>query len=402
MANSPVITQQKDKTQLSPTSKNTPKAKQNLEQVLLTQKQLDEIKKNLNKMIDSMAFNPSLFSRAARYWGELPLWQKIVAGIVLVVPVFVIGFVAQVAVLLAISIFTLVAYTSGSLLLDNHHSSNIHSTDNLKNGISGLADALGVIILTLDNLREQLSGEIEKFQKENKQLSENISNLSDEIAGLIEQREQLEATANALRSTQSQLEHTSETLKLSVEEQIRLQKETQAELDKVTLLSKKNQEELSQKITDLGTLNEKMSGQVDEGNKFITALQACLESFSDARLEDQKQKDAFKEKIKDFLNDREKSLLAITNHMGKTAIELAQVKTELEKTKDQLNRNNKRYEELLGQQSTQIQQLSQIMPTSSQLTEASNGLALKALGVFSFQGGQGINVPAPGESPQLN
>lgn len=380
---SDITTKQKDSLQSSPTIKKSHKNKEHLDQVLLTQKELDQIKTNLNKMIDAMAFNPSLFSRAARYWGELPLWQKIIAGGILIVPLFTIAILVQVAVLFAISIFTLITYTAGSILLDNHHRNNINSTENLKTGIAGLADALGKVILSLDALREQLGVQIEQFQQENQQLSENVSNLNDEIQSLNEQSELLKSTEKALRATQIDLEQTAGTLKISLEEQTQLQTRTQAELDQVKLGFEKNQKDLAEKISEFGAVKTQMSSEIEKGRLVVETLKGALESLSKTLLQDKKQQQAFKEKLDVFLSNEEASFHLIAERIGKAERQLVLVTAELTQTKDQLDANVKRYEQLLNREEQHIIRFEKIEPSPTQKPKASKGQALTEVGIFA-------------------
>ncbi|OCH98308.1 hypothetical protein A8135_12185 [Legionella jamestowniensis] len=103
-----------------------------LAKIAITQEQLTQIKQSLGAIIDTMQQNDSLFSRAATFWGNLPLWQKILGGIVLTVPTLAAGIAAHIGILLAISGVTVVAYTASGIVLDDHHSCNKNIADRLK------------------------------------------------------------------------------------------------------------------------------------------------------------------------------------------------------------------------------------------------------------------------------
>ena len=86
---------------------------------------------------------------------------------VLTVPLLLIGLLANLAALITLSIVTVIVYTASSILLDNHQSQNTDNIENLNAGISSLVDLLDTVISTLELLREQLTIEIDAFQKEN-------------------------------------------------------------------------------------------------------------------------------------------------------------------------------------------------------------------------------------------
>jgi hypothetical protein len=384
MANSPVTASatQNAPVEPVPTSIEPPKVMTNLEQVHCTKAELDKIKINLHKMIDAMAFNPSLLSRAAKYWGEFPLWQKIVAGVVLIAPLLVLGILTQIPVILAISIFVLITYSVVGFLFDNHHSNNINSTQNLKNGISGLADALGVIIEQLETLRLQLAGEIEKFQKENQQLLENVSNLSEEIDILKEQNMLLKATEESLRSTQTDLENTAKTLKLSVADQTRLLEHSQKELAKTASLAQSNQEQLTLKIIELNVLKTAMELKVEQANKIAETLGETVRSLTGTVIKDKGEREAFQKRLDGFLADQGKSFDQIAARIGKDAHELTKVKEELVQSKDALNRSNERYAELLKEGKKQLELMKQIVLKSASTLKPSNVKILGKVGLY--------------------
>lgn len=360
----------------SPTNKKTNEVKKNLEQVLLTQQELAQIKENLSKMIDAMAHNPSLLSRAATYWGELPLWQKIVAGIALIVPAFVVAFITQVAVLFSISIFMLFTYTASSILLDNHHTQNINRTENLKTGISGLADTLGVVILSLDKLREQIATEIEHFQKENERLALHTNELSDQIEQLTTQSEQLRLTEQALRKTHSELETQAESLNVSVKEHTELLQTTKEELKKVQLGYEKSQTNLTEKISELNTVKIEMSSEIEKGKGLAATLQAAVLSLSNTVILDGEQQKVFKEKLDLFLNNKEASFHLIAERICNAEAELSIVK-------DELARSNERYHELLNRGEAQVLRLEQLKSTPAQTPKTSPATAMKNIGLYA-------------------
>ncbi|AOU50718.1 hypothetical protein [Legionella pneumophila] len=85
-------------------AQKTKKDKEHFEKIITTQNKIQKIKVDLNQLIQSMNNNPSWLSRAARFWNEIPLWQKITAGAVLTIPLLMIGIMANLAALITLSI----------------------------------------------------------------------------------------------------------------------------------------------------------------------------------------------------------------------------------------------------------------------------------------------------------
>ena len=101
-------------------AQKTKKDEERFEKIVTTQNKIQKIKEDLNKLIQSMNNNSSWLSRAASFWNEIPLGQKITAGAVLTIPLLMIGLIANLAALITLSIVTIIVYTATSILLDNH------------------------------------------------------------------------------------------------------------------------------------------------------------------------------------------------------------------------------------------------------------------------------------------
>ncbi|CEG57516.1 LegC2/C7 family Dot/Icm T4SS effector [Legionella fallonii] len=363
-------------TDLNSGNKKSKKIKDNLDQVFLTQKGLDQIKENLNRMVDAMAHNPSYISRAAAFWGELPLWQKIVAGAVLIIPIFAIAMVLQSAIFLALSIFTLITYTASSLLLDNHHNLNLNRTEHLKAGLTSLADTLGVIIISLDKLREQLAVEIEQFQLENEKLAINVKDLGEEIQELIEQRKLLQETEQALRQTNKELEKVADSLKKSLKEHTELLEQSEALLHQVQKDYKLAQSDLTDKIKELNQTRQDMGEKIETLSGVADSLQGLLQTFTDQLKLDKTQQEAFRKKIKEILSDETKSLLIIAER-------LSTIELKLSAEKDEYNRLNEQYRQLIERNETQVGRLERTGPTNPQQEQVSQAVALKNVGFYA-------------------
>ena len=372
---------------LDSANKKSQKIKEDLDQVLLTEQGLDQIKENLNKMVDAMDHNPSFLSRAASYWGEIPLWQKIVGGVILIVPTFAIAMVLQSALFLAISIFTLITYAASSFLLDNHHSLNLNRTEHLKTGLVGLADTLGVVIISLDKLREQLATEIEQFQLENEKLSVNVKDLGEEIQELVVQRKLLQETEQALRQTNKELEQIVDSLKNSIKEHTQLLEQNEAQLKLVQKNYAQAQSNLTDKIGELHQVKEDMGEKNNKLGLLNDQLQELLEKFSgQLKISKQGQED-FKEEIKEIITNKLQNLLDRTY----------KVEQELASLREKYRKLNEEHQDLLDRQETQVTRLEQIhgIKPKPEPTKASQAKTLGIVGIYAVN-----TSPSPEETPE--
>lgn len=334
-------------------TQKTKKDKERFEKMVATQNKIQKIKADLNQLIQSMNNNPSLLSRAASFWNEIPLWQKISAGIVLTVPLLMIGIMANLAALITLSIVTGIVYTVSHILLENHQSQNTDNIEHLKAGISSLVDLLDSVISTLELLREQLAIEIDAFQKENARLTQNVDQFCEQINTLKSEIIDLTDTEKALRATQVELEHTATTLKGSNDEQSQLLENTQKQLEQVVQAYKENQNQLSDKIKELDDIKEKMGKEVEQARAIGLVLSGTVETFSNMVIQDKEQRAAFQKRLEDFLTNKEKSFVEIADRICDAERKLSVVTKQLEES-------NQRYRKLLDRQEQQIIRLEQM------------------------------------------
>lgn len=355
-----------------------------LDEVELTKKKLGKIKEDLDVIIDAINSNSSLLSKAASIWGEIPLWQKITGGILLIVPLFVIGIAAAITTFLTLSLFTLLTYTASSLLLDNHHRQNEKNIKILKTGFSNLADVLIGIMSSLDIFREQLAQEIDRFQKENNQLTEQTQTLKKNINQLNLQLEQLTNTEQKLHLTQEELEQTCASLKSVLEEQTQLVEKTQKELNQTLQDYQHNQNQLSEKIVELNDVKIKTDLEIEKTKKIAMALNGAVQTLSKAVIKDDEQKASFQHRLEEFLNNKEKSFEAVAERICDAEHELSLVK-------DELKLSVVRYQELLEKQGALIERHErQLEKTDNQpITEQSQKIrhttSLKTMGFYSVK-----------------
>lgn len=335
----------------------------NLKQIANSQEQLSQIKKSLGVIIDTMEQNESFFSRAANFWGKLPLWQKILGGIALTVPTLAAGLAAHIGILLAISGVTVIAYTASGIVLDDHHSCNKNIADRLKQGIFSLADILEITIAALEKVRQNLAIEIEKFRIQNEKLTNTIGELGGQVESLTNQVEIFIATEQLLRTSKEELEATNQNLKQTVAENNDLLRANQQELTQVKQDYEKSRIQLSEKVTELAEVRVSMGLEVEKAKKVAATLQGTVQTLSSTVIEDSSHRKAFQEKLEHFLVDSEASF-------DKVADRICEAERELAAVKEELQHSNERYQSLLERQEKQVDRLEklEVKATSIQTT----------------------------------
>ncbi|KTD55494.1 inclusion membrane protein A [Legionella sainthelensi] len=315
----------------------------------ITKEIFEQIRKSLEETVKSMEKNPSLFSRAADFWGELPLWQKILGGVALTLPTLIIGIAANVGFLLAICGVTAITYTAGGLILDDHHKCSTSAVESLQKGILGLADLLELTINALNVIREQLEIEISKFAQENQRLSENINLLSHQIDAVDKQVRATSKINETLTITKEGLQNVANTLTEGVNQQTDLLQQAQEKLHHINDAYGSSQKELAEKVLEIEKVRTELGEDLNKAKLMIEALGAAISEFSSTIGNEEKQR-VFQEKLDDFLKNKEASFLQIAERICEAEKKLILVQKELEST-------NASYRELLERQGKQVDRL---------------------------------------------
>ncbi|WP_419420831.1 LegC2/C7 family Dot/Icm T4SS effector [Legionella sp. D16C41] len=356
-----------------------------LQQINFTQNQLKQMKEELDKMIEAFAQNTSLLSRAAKFWGQLPWWQKVIAGSIVIVPLFVVSILTHIVALFIISFFTLFTYVASSLLLDNHHKQSQNDKDNLKKGILNLADTLGIVIESLEKLRSELAHEISKFKKENKHLTALVEQLSQEVEQLHLQVSHLVNVEKQLTLTKDELHNTSTNFANAVEEHTKLLAKNKLQLEKTIKDYEESQVQLSAKIFELDEVKTKMGLELDQANNVALTLQGTIDNLINTVIpETENQRLIFQERLQEFLADRKKGFEQMNEHVTETNNKLRLVQEEL-------RRSNERYEELLNRSANHIDRLER---TYNATVSSSPTAALKEIGFYA------VDKPTKQEAPE--
>ncbi|STX51085.1 inclusion membrane protein A [Legionella busanensis] len=346
-----------------------------LNQITSTKEQLAKIKIELDKMIDAFAQNRSLLSRAAKFWGELPWWQKVIAGSIIFVPLLAISFITHILVLIVISLFSLLAFVGGSFLLDNHHQQSQNDKSDLKTGILSLADTLGTVIESLEQLRQDLANEITKFQTENEHLKLLVEELSKQVDQLKVQVSHLVDVEQQLDVTKEKLQKTSAKFSTAVEEHKKLLEQNKLQLEKTIQDYEESQAQLSAKILELDEVKTKMGIDLEQANLVAQTLRETTEEFYKTLNSDESQQASFKERINEFLMDRSKGLDQLVDSNK-------EIRNKLHAVQEELKLSNERYNELLKRQEEHLDRLDKVCnPSSTSLSPTAN---LKKIGFYAI------------------
>lgn len=326
-----------------------------LNKISTAQTKLTKVKESLGSIIDTIAANPSLFTRAATAWGELPLWQKIVGGVVLTGPTLAVGLFAHVSVLLVVGGVTGITYTASAIVLDDHHTCNVNIAARLREGIISLADVLQLTIEALDTIRQELAKEIDRFKEQNFKLTENVTELGDKVEQLTNQVELFVETEKLLRATKDDLETTVKSLKESITDQSGLLEKNQQELSKVKIAYEKSQQQLSLKVAELHKVRVEMGLEVKKVQAVASTMKVAVNTLTDTVVSNDKQKEEFKRKFDTFLSDKSASFDNVSNRIHMAEEELAAVKEELKVV-------TTRYQQLLDRQESQVVRMERLDP----------------------------------------
>jgi prefoldin subunit 5 len=336
-----------------------------LQKIIINKELFEQIKKSLIDTVASMEKDPSLFSRVAKFWGAIPLWQKILVGIALIVPALILGIVMHLNILLVLCAVTSVLYVGGGLILDDHHNKcGPNMVKNLEKGILSLANLLELTINALDSIREQLQEEITKFSEENNQLKENVTFLAQELNTLTQQIDAMDKHITAasnltqfLSTTKEGLDGTSELLKENVAEHTNLLAQNQEKLARVTDAYTLSQNQLVQRIGEVSAVKQQLQDEVERLSGVIGTLKKAVLEITESSLSAKTQA-LLKEKVEQFVEDKEASFTQILARLSKTEEQFSEQFSVLQQA---LQNTNSDHKELLKVHQEQMNRFEKVI-----------------------------------------
>ncbi len=336
--------------------------KTDIEKLLITEDIFKKIKESLVVTIKSMEKNPSLFSRAADYWGELPLWQKVMGGLTVTVPTLILGLVANVGFLLALCGITTLAYAGGGIILDDHHNHTVNIIDSLTKGVLGLANLLELTITALDKIRQKLGEEVEKFSAENSILHESNVELTEKLETLGQEIKAATELTESLRQTKESLEAAATALKEQMQEKNELLELNQSKLLQATENYRISQETLQIKINQFTFIEEKLALELEKTKKTVLTLQDTVAQLVETSLVGEQQQEDFKKRLDAFFVTQDQKF----NSIGQT---ISETEKKLATTQSNLQQNNEDYKVQLDALRQQIERITQLGDRRQQQVE---------------------------------
>ncbi len=344
-------------------------SQESLAQISSAREQLSDIQKHLRAVIDAVHDNPSLLNRASISWGVRPLWQKITGSVLVFGTLFTLGILAHLIMLIVIGGIIATVFSVSSYLLEEHYKTSKRSKESLNAGILNLAKILELTIGALDEIRQQLAVEINRFQRENHRFTENISKLDIEVSRLCEEIKQLTATKESFNLIK----------------------------DRLTLLTEAYEVqnvELGKKIADLAVMGREV--------KTLTETSAFLRGTVEQLLP---QLTRNKTQIATFLSNMESALLNGSAIFKEVALQISEerkalsvVQAALSLRNLELERNNKIYRELLDIQEPMVNQLKKLLDEGIFRNDSSED-ALKKQGAWMAMFPKHRTLPKEKTSP---
>lgn len=319
---------------------------------------LIQVRNSLSAIIDSLEENPSILTRLAKTWGSMSWLERISVGIALSAPTMVLGVIANVGFLVALSGLSAGAYITSGVILQDHLDHTQLVTKKIKEGIFGIADVLVLTISALDTIRQKLLIEVEQFKAENERLHYNVNDLSEQIDVLRVQIESNMLTEQYLRQTQAELQSTATSLKNDMEKNQVRYDETINELEKTNSAHKKINDRLNGQVTELEQKREALAIELRKTKALATTLQGTVETLSKAVINDTQQRQNFQKRLDGFLENGSQSFVDFAERIGKTEAELQSVKLQLEKSLQHHAELMRQQEELI----TRLERIDRIIP----------------------------------------
>lgn len=322
------------------------------------QQQLEQIKQQLLRCIDSIAQSSSWITQLSLWWGSLSWWLKITAAAVIMLPLLLIGLAAQIVILSAIGCCLLGFSALTIAVMENHQQHQINHIQEIKTTILSLTDLLAAIILNIEASSNQLAAEIDHVHKANQRLTEQCTELEEEIIRLNSSNQHLEQNQHQLLEVQKKLQTTISTIDSTVIEQTALLQKSQVVLAETTAEYKKNQLQLAATVTELNEVKEVLSLEIYKAQRITETLNKVVTLLSTTTLEDQQQRELFFTKLNAFINNQQRHFDAFAKNLVESGQHLSQAVHDIKA-------NSSRFSSLLDKQEQQVNRLSQVKPSKA-------------------------------------
>ena len=271
------------------TTESGVKKQESLERMLDIRQRIEDVKKNLYQIIEAVIKDASTLDRLSHAWGELPAWQKISAGAVFPISAIIAGIITSTVAPVVVGSIAGLAIGGTGTALTEHHQLAFAKILQLKQGITGIVDILGVVVLELDGIRLDLAQQITAFREENNKLSTSIHSLNDQLYLLTTNIDAMVVTHGHLNNSRQHLEEELKRLKAASDKKEDVLQKTTQELQEVTREYKKLQEMMNEEVNKLRELKSKMALDVVKAETISSFLDKTAIKLSDAAEAKQKE-----------------------------------------------------------------------------------------------------------------
>lgn len=343
--------------------------------------ELEGIKKQLSDMIDVMAECHSLFAAAARYWGELPLWQKIVGGLVVTVPTLLLGVLTMIGAIITFSICSLFVYAGLGYILDNHFASTSTTTAGLKTGVFGLADLLGTVVQSLQEIKKHMGEGVETLGNHNVALGNNVTNFEGKIGEMSEQVKALEGSAEAMAEAKRQLEQASVGLQQTIAEKARVTGEQDQFLNNTRSQLDKSLKDIASKFDSFASDEKKLKAHIEQLKLVNNSFSGIVAAFNNSMGLDEAKKAEFMAKIEEMLSCKSIGLETFSNRLAEQQREIDSLTQQLASVTDDLNRALATHNEVADKNTRNADRFERLIAASTQYVGSLFGGPVPAPGV---------------------
>lgn len=326
---------------------------QYLERILKTQDNMRRMREGFEAVLASCNDNQSLLSKAAAFWADVSSWYKIGLGVVVIAPFFVLSVLANLSVLLTLSIVAVVVYAASSILLDNHQNNTSLNQAKLNAVASALLGFFEETIGVLHDLSNQISLELDAFTRENAALALRVLDLGRQVEDISGHNKSLLETTTALNETKESLNRTVERLNDDMKRQSALLDAMQSELQTALSLHNEAQESFSREISELNEARVTMGAHNESMQKVITMLKTMVTNLSTALFKRNEDRMKLEAKLEDILSGVMSGLTVATQGFEGSC-------AHFDETVEETKALNARHSALLDKQERQVTQLEQL------------------------------------------
>lgn len=345
---------------------------QYLERILKTQDNMRRIREGFAGVLAGCNYNQSLLSKAAVFWADVSLRYKIGLGVLFIAPLFVLGVLANLSVLLTLCVVAVVVYAASSLLLDNHQYNTSLNQAKLNSVASNMLEFFEDTTGMLHDLSKQISLALDALTQENAVLALRVIDLGRHIEDLSTHNESLLETSTALSEEKEKLMKINEQLDGDIKLHSALFDTMQSEMQTLLSLYTEAKDSLSCMTSELFEVKVTLGAEIESMQNTTTKLKSMVKNMSEALLK----KNAGQMKLDGALSDCLSGLTSVAQGLEGSC---AHFEESVEETKAL----HARHSALLDRKERQVIQLEQLVIQAQSEGSASSAIPPNPYGLFS-------------------